>query len=151
MFKARKPRALSLTRTTLLLASSFLPALVAAQVQPCTFRQDEPICNKAAFKRRSPRPKRSASTKPISTPTSPNNSQIFLTSYGKQIVPFADHPDLTFAFIFPSTEGVFVGPSGVVLARLRVYGPGASTPLLWDESYMDQPDVPALGGRSIPA
>jgi hypothetical protein len=132
-------RALSLT---LLLASLFVPALANAQNHPCTFRQDEPICDKPSFT------KTFAAARTISFNESDLNPYFakqlaeLLTSYGKQIISFADHPDLTFSIIFPSTEGVFVGPSGVTLARLRVYGPGASTPLVWEETYMDQPDVP---------
>jgi hypothetical protein len=124
-----------------LLAAS-IPLCASAQITPCTFRQDEPICNKAAFKQTLAAARTVSFDEANLNPYFAKQLTELLTSYGKQIVPFADHPDLTFAFIFPSTEGVFVGPSGVVIARLRVYGPGASTPLLWDEAYMDQPDIP---------
>jgi hypothetical protein len=126
--------------TALLAAAISIGAF--AQIHPCTFRQDEPTCNQAAFKQTFAAARTVSFNESDLNPYYAKQLAALLTSYGKQIVPFADHPDLTFSLIFPSTEGVFVGPSGVTLARLRIYGPGASTPLLWDETYMDQPDVP---------
>ena len=128
------------------LAATLLAAAISvvgyAQITPCTFRQQEPICDKSAFAKAFAAAKTVSFNEADLNPYFAKQLAELLTSRGKQIIPFADHPDLTFALTFPSTEGVFVGPSGVVLARLRIYGPSASTPLVWEETYMDQPDVP---------
>ena len=65
-----------------------------------------------------------------------------LTQLGKKVLPASQRPDLLFELSQPDSSGVFVGPSGVDLARLRVYGAGFHGPLLWEEVYRDQPDVP---------
>jgi len=128
------------------LATALLAAAISvcasAQITPCTFANGEPTCNSAAFKQSLAAARTVSFNESDLNPYFAKQLAELLTSLGKQIIPFADHPDLTFALTFPSTEGVFVGPAGVVLARLRVYGPGARTPLVWEETYMDQPDVP---------
>ncbi len=115
---------------------------LAAQLVPCTFTRGLPTCDASAFQK----------TFSVAHVVSYNRASLdavasrqmfkLLTELGKQVLPASQHPDLIFELTQPDTSGVFVGPSGVELARLRVYGPGSRGPLLWEEVYQDQPDVP---------
>ena len=116
---------------------------IFAQNQPCkTPKNDDPVCDQAAFH------KTLAATRSVTInqdkldPYAAKQLQEMLTSLGKQVVPFGVRSQLGFELTQPSTDGVFFGPSGIVLARLQVFGPGPNRPLLWVEEYRDQPDVP---------
>ncbi len=134
----------ALLALTFLAVSSSIPA--SAQTKPCVVGNSDPannttVCDLAAFKIAF------AATKYVSynadklDAVAAKQLRNTLTSLGKQIVSDSDHPSLFFDLTQPDLNGVFVGPSGVVLARLRVYAPDGRT-LLWEETYTDQPDVP---------
>ena len=67
-----------------------------------------------------------------------------VVSLGKVVPAEEQSADLTFALTAVNTEGVLVGPAGVDLAVLRVYGKAADGTrgnLLWAETYRGQPDM----------
>ncbi len=130
----------------LLLASSAvslpLPSRLIAQAAPCTFTRGIPNCNQSAFQRTWAAAHVVSYNKSSLDAVASKELFTLLTALGKQVLPASPHSDLVFELTEPDTSGVFVGPSGVERARLRVYGPGLRGPLLWEEVYQDQPDVP---------
>jgi hypothetical protein len=128
-------------RQLLLSAVLLVAPLVTAQDTPCNLSGTDPVCDRAAFKRAFASAANVSFNRSALDPIAAKQLYDTLTSLGKHIVGDSDHPRLIFVLTEPDLNGVFVGPSGVVLARLRVYAPNGRT-LLWEETYTDQPDVP---------
>ncbi len=118
------------------------PSRLGAQLTPCTFTRGLPNCDASAFQKTLSAARVVSYNKSSLDGVASKQMFSLLTALGKQVLPSSRHPDLVFELTQPDTSGVFVGPSGVELARLRVYGPGGRGPLLWEEVYKDQPDVP---------
>jgi hypothetical protein len=128
---------------TSLLILSAAPTFAQTQTQPCTVTQhDDPICDQVAFQKTFSAARSVTFNQDKLDRYAAKQLQETLTSLGKQVVPVGDRSQLGFELTQPSTDGIFVGPSGIVLARLQVFGPGPRRPLLWEETYRDQPDVP---------
>jgi hypothetical protein len=130
----------------LVLALSLFPMVAAAQAKPCVIGNSDPVnnttvCDLPAFKLAFANAKYVSYNRSKLDDLSAKQLRDMLTSFGKQIVSDSDHPGLFFELTQPDLNGIFVGPAGVVLARLRVYTSGSHT-LLWEETYTDQPDVP---------
>lgn len=130
----------------LVLALSLVPLAAVAQAKPCVMGNSDPVnnttvCNFPAFKQAFANAKYVSYNRDKLDELTTKQLREMLTSFGKQIASGSDHPGLFFELTQPDLNGIFVGPAGVVLARLRVYTSGSHT-LLWEETYTDQPDVP---------
>lgn len=129
----------------LVFAFSLVPFSATAQAKPCVIGNTDPVnnttvCDLPAFKTAFANTPYVSYNSDKLDPVASKQLRDMLTSLGKQIVSTSGHPSLFFSLTQPDLNGVFVGPAGVVLARLRVYSP--SQTLLWEETYTDQPDVP---------
>ena len=129
-------------RTSLLIIAAGLFALpAAAQVTPCTFDRGEPTCNQAGFQKTFAVAATVRYNQATLDPYAARQLAAMLSRLGKEVVSPGEHAGLVFELSQPNTDGIFVGPSGIILARLRVYAGNGRT-LLWEETYRDQPDVP---------
>ena len=132
---------LSSLLTTFLLALTSALTL-AAQRPACTVEKGFATCDQARFAKALTSARTATYNRATLDAVNAKQLSAMLVSLGKQVVASGQPADLIFDLSQPDSSGVFVGPSGVDRARLRVYGPGPRGPLLWEEIYQDQPDVP---------
>ena len=120
----------------------------------CTLQKQVYTCDRAAF-REALAKAATAQVDPIAAGRdrmAAAKLRELIATLGKAAPPEGRPADLSFSLIPVDSAGVLVGPAGVELAVLRVYGPPAGRSdgadagaargtLLWAESFMGQPDM----------
>lgn len=113
---------------------------LSAQVAGCTLSKQVYTCDRAQFRKTLLNAKTAQADPHTTDRMVAAKLRDLVGSLGKAAPAPEQAADLTFSLIPVDTAGVMVGPAGVDLAVLRVYGPGAGT-LLWVETLRGQPDM----------
>jgi hypothetical protein len=130
-------------------APSFVRAQIALSAG-CTQDKNRVTCNAAAF---AVALRNAANIAVDSQPLSriaDEQLASLVSSLGKASTPgqktsTSGQADLTFVLVRIDDDGINYGPNDRELASLRVYSPGregARGPLVWDEPFWGQPDIP---------
>jgi hypothetical protein len=131
-----------------ILFPALLPLSLQAQTdQPaigCTQNKSTWICNRDAFAKALHSAKTITLDLPHTDHTSAPQLKDLAHSLGKTVQPAP--ADLIFVLVPATTsDGVFIGGSGVELGGLLIYAStpsGQRGPLLWGETFTGQPDMP---------
>ncbi len=131
------------------LATLGCAAVHAQNAEGCTLQKQVYTCDRAGF--------RQALAKAATAEVDPAAKdrmvaaklRDLVTTLGKAAPGPGQPADLTFSLLPVESTGVMVGPAGVELAVLRVFGPAARTgsasggtgALLWAETFSGQPDT----------
>ena len=118
----------------------------AGQAVSCTLVKDTYSCDWGVFKKTLADAKTVALRSKPMDPGGDRQLNKLVVSLGKEAVTLPEErADLVMVLVPAESSGIFFGPSGRVLATLRVYGRGSLTdrgPLLWAETLDGQPDIP---------
>ena len=129
-----------------------IPPALSAQNQPCTIRQhDNPICDRAAFQKTFDAARSVTINSDKLDPYASHQLREQLLSMHKQVVPVGSHSQLGFELTQPSTDGILIGPAGVVIARLQVFGPGGQPPAAVGRNLHGPARCPLAIRRALPA